>query len=381
MSEALALAGKLGVQDVRLRAYQVDRVGTVLADISTALQYTGQIDHDNSRAVARTVRCSLDPSKLPSSFLNAAPSLFNIKINYEAYYDAAWHTYPRGVFWIDHPQEEYTPGARLWTVQGADLTYVLSISTTTGTYVVPAGSRYLSQVAAIVSNFGLIAGFDPTADDRLTPVDFVWSSDTSWLQICTDLLKGINYYPLQADSTGAIVTRPRLLPALDTPVIAYTSTAEPVMIIEPFKQTRGDISKTMNQLKAIIDDPTRTTAFAQLSNYDPNSYISIASLGYVKSQELRSNGGMKCVYNAALLQDICAMELSLADCASLPAELHTFLDPRREGNELYTVSLAGTYGAVVTNQQYRVASWTFPLGLGGDMTHAIERANLVLLTE
>ncbi len=359
------------------------------ADITTAVQNV-QITLDNDQPVARTAQFQLNARNLPATFDPSFPSKFGIQVWVQLLVQGAWQTFPFGFFYLDLPQQSFSPGGgQIWVVQGSDPTILLANRAPVNPYAVGSGTNYLSAVNSIISQFGLRQNLPSTA--LTTPADSPWAAGTSWLQIANDILNGINYYPLWADAQGILTTRARIDPSTEVPAVVYSTTQEPRMVsADPNAAgfTGGgafvrlvETSVQPNVVTVTIDDPLRTPAAATHTNADPTSIASTVVTGRQSLLELRgsSQPGSRLVYDGSTAGQIAAFLVRDAAGRAQPAALGTIFDPRRTNREWYTLSIDTIEQATL----WRVKGWTVTIDItqpGQVMVHTLHRASAVAVS-
>lgn len=123
-----------------------------------------------------------------------------------------------GVYVLTTPDTKRGETPITYDVFGYDLLYLLQDGPG-DTYVVTAGTTYLTAVQAVVTASGVGAAvyLDGTKQTTAVPVDMVWALDgqgaPSWLEIINDLLAAIGYIGIWADQNGALRSGPYAAPA------------------------------------------------------------------------------------------------------------------------------------------------------------------------
>jgi hypothetical protein len=377
---AAALAGMSGPVVLGVVFEQRDVFYNWFADVTTAIERC-DIALDNDQPVARTATFTVHAPALPPHFQASLLSGMAVSVTVQVLVAGAYTSLPWGLFIWDTPQRAFRAGGQEhWTVQASDLSIALSYRTVLNPYTVGAGTQYLSAVTAILSGFNL--PYRLPADTTPLPVDVTWQPQTSYLQICNDLLQGLGYYGLWADNRGVLTTAPRIDPATGAPAVVYSTIAEPRMIHEgtPLTETL-DTSTYANVCTAAIDDPLRAAVFTSHTNADPTSPISTVSLGKSLLKDLKGNTtpGTKCVVDGGTTGRLAAWELQEANARAQAAEFATLLDPRRTNREYYTLTVDTIEQATL----WRVGKWSCsldPMAPGGLMKHTVGRAQAITLT-
>jgi len=375
-----ALAGAAGPVVLGVVFEQRDLSYNWFADITTAVEKV-DIQLDNDQPVARTATFTINAPALPPAFSASLLSGMAVSITIQVLVQGSYQSLPWGLFIFDTPQRAFRAnGQEHWTVQASDVTIALSYRTVLNPYTVTQGSQYMAAVNGILSGFNLPRSLP--ADTNTLPVDVTWQAQTSYLQICNDLLQGVGYYGLWADNWGVLTTSARIDPATGRPAVVYSTAAEPRMIHEGSPLTKTiDTSSYANVCTAAIDDPLRTAQFTSHTNNDPASPISTVSLGKSLLKELKggTSPGTKCALDGATAGRIAAWELQEGNARAQGAEFATLFDPRRTNREYYTLTVDSVEQATL----WRAGKWSVtldPMAPPGLMKHTVGRAQAITLT-
>jgi hypothetical protein len=114
-----------------------------------------------------------------------------------------------GVYVLTTPQSKRGDDPATYETQGYDLLHLLGPS---NTYVVAAGTTYLTAVRSVVtaSGIGSDVHLDGTRQSTTLPEAMVWSlpEKVSYLRIINDLLAAIGYNEVWADENGDLRSEP-----------------------------------------------------------------------------------------------------------------------------------------------------------------------------
>jgi hypothetical protein len=340
----------------------------------------------NDRTVGRTAFFRLDPSLFPEGF---DPDEDRISIRAKFLRLDLERQYPLGLFRLDVGSEEFhatgepvdastatddvTVPTRFMDADGADLCAHLEEEVLDAAYTVSSGTNYVTAVEILIETVTFVdftgearpMRHEIPATEHVTPQDFTWPPQTSTLQVINDLLAGINYYPLRADGLAVFRSRERILPN-DEPVSqAYTTLAEPRMIVSPFtkRKIRGQF---WNQVLAVVDDPARSATSTARVNSDANSLI-----GTPNEKANLVTKSTPHIVNAAVQKEFADFELAWASAQADRANLKTAFDPRRDGREFYQIAISG----VEDETRWMVHGWALNMKAGSLMNHDIGRAD------
>lgn len=370
-----ALSGRSGPVRLSYRFEQRSTSYAFIADLTAAVE-AAEITLDNNRTVIRTATFTLKPESLPEEFDPAADYVAVIaRLLVPVYrpgtslqppgYDILTNDISMGLFRLDVPRRHYEANGRtVWEVEASDLTGRLITAKTATPYLVASGTNYITAVETIFDLIGFEHDFPAVGD--VTPVAFAWAPGTSYAQIVNDLLFGINFYPAWPDNTGIFTSRERIDPVSETPAVVYSTNAEPRLVTSPFERLE-DRTRFPNQVVVIIDDPRRTAEYALRVNDDPDSPISVYSLGVTNFAPELSGGR---VVDLPTAQEIADFELKNYSAESLVGALRTFPDPRRSPQETYQITIE----SVETASRWKVQGWQLNLTNGTEMEHAMGEA-------
>lgn len=363
---AQTLAGyRTGISS-RFRFERRTKTYDLIDDISEGVVMgSGQIQLDNTRPIARTLSLDLRPSLLPADFDSEIDIIAAFS---EVLVAGTWQRFPLGLFQIDSLRDVRTPNQTVWTITGADLMTLLWEQDTTDTYTVPAGTRYVDAIAAVIAPFGL--RLDLPAIGYTTPVAFTWPVGAKWGDIANALAQGMGAFPLWADAEGYITTRQLVMPIDEIPDTVYSTANEPLMLRPSLIRSR-DRSRYPNRTVIKVSDPLRTAQAIAYTNDDDDSPIAISKRG-TSSQEISGDR----MANTTVMDLVGHYSLCDSSCRAQQAQLITHPDPRRTSRETYTLTVEDIEG----ESKWRVISWRLPLANGATMQHSVGRATEIDMT-
>lgn len=358
----------------------------LIEDITLAVT-SASVEMVNDRAIARRATFEIDGTRLA-----AAAPLFDLekdRISIHARFTATGETltFPLGLFALDVTDEIHEAtgdpdGADVhvtYPAEGADVVSHLEESTMDASYTVEAGTGYIAAVQALIEGL-LFPDFNgrllplkfelPELDD-VTPIRFTWPPRSTRLGIMNDLLAGVNCYPIWADERATLRTRVRSLLSRQPIAYRYTTTAEPRMIVSPFRRRRRT-AMAANRILAVQDDPARASITTARENSDPDSSISTANQPAFQDT-LRTPR----IVDADTQLELVDYELAYRHAAANRAALVTLFDPRRTNRELYGLQLAG----VEDDTRWLVFGWRLRMEVGALMSHDVGRADTLDLVD
>lgn len=345
-----------------------------VADLTTAVR-RASIQCVNARQVVRTAIFDINQLALPDSF---DPDTSLIAVNGTLRTVRGNQLFTLGLFRLDMSEEEFEPGSVLWpSVPGSDLSSVLQ-SKFDEPYQVEAGDLVMEAVREIIeteSVNGITLKHNLAVEESTFPVQRVFDTKLTKLDIINDMLKSIHWYPLWPDEKGVFTSRLIVDPIDEEISIVYGTITEPRMVGMPF--TRRRIKGLPNSVKVIIDDPRRTPEYAHVRNDDALSPVST-----VNSMEhpIEINGAL--VTDVALAQDIARFTVLEATTRSFQGDLITDFDPRRKPHETYQLQLYDALRDVTIEDstRYRALAWSVELREGAPMRHQVAKVQDPTLT-
>lgn len=350
--------------------------GAYIDDVTPAfMRNEGEISASNDRDVFRSGTFVVRPGARDrhGNPIVIDPKRDVIAVRFRLLVDGEWwEVLPLGLFVLVGPRTEHMRTGKRQEVTGWDVGFLLANASTPTTYRVASGTNYVTAAQAVVAaaNADLRTAFQPTT--LTTPTDMSWPPGTPYLRILTGegkgLLDGINYYQPWADRAGVLRSGPRQDLATRTPDVLYDGAT--LVRADPITEEGADIHYT--EVIAVVDDPERAPITAFVSNDDPMSPVSTVSTGRRFTRVIRVERAV----SQGALEAIASEYLRSESYEFVRAEMTTVLDPRRDGHEVYGVTVDGVFGG----ESYRAQSWTFELRNGGRMVHQLRRTAPVTVT-
>lgn len=191
---------------------------------------------------------------------------------------------PYSVYLVSAAKEDWDDTGRIWTLELLDRCTVLDQDKTDSSYAVPAGTKVLSAVAAVIASAGEHIDVDASVTTALSS-DMVWDAGTSKLQIVNDILAAANYNSLWVDGAGLFQATPYVLPANRD--LAYELLALPRELVDGDQSIYDrqwtcdrDAFDVPNKVVAVQNGTTGAPALVgEYTNTDPASPFSYPSRG------------------------------------------------------------------------------------------------------
>lgn len=256
----------------------LDTNNALVSDISDNL-VSGEIDRLNSNLIHGTCKLRIEGAlswgrDRVRPYLTVGNGVISARFNL-------------GVFVLTTPDSARGEDPVIYDVTGFDLLYLLQ-SSLSDTYVVPAGTTYLSAIQDIITASGITGTvhLDGTLQSATLPETMVWALDQTssitWLEIINTLLASINYIKLWVDENGIFQSSPYIAP-LDR-AIEWTFDTSDVSqnIVAPSRKLSSDVWGAHNWWrfvrKGMTEQPVEGAGIYTVSN--PSSGVtSIATIG------------------------------------------------------------------------------------------------------
>jgi hypothetical protein len=215
----------------------LDTSNVLVEDISDDL-VSGQIDRNNSQLIhgtcklriARELAWGADRVRPYMTLSNGTISArFNL-----------------GVFVMTSPETVLGEDPVIYDVTGFDTLYLLQDSMA-DTYVVEAGTTYLSAIQDLVTASGITAtvNLDGTLQTATLPETMVWALDpttsTTWISVINALLASINYIKLWADENGIFHSSPYIAPVDRALEWTFDTEDDSTNIVGPNRKLTSDV--------------------------------------------------------------------------------------------------------------------------------------------
>lgn len=364
-----SLAGGNGIQPIGFHFQRRTKANVLISDDinGAVVEGVGEVICNGDNAAVRTCQVELDISLLPAGIDFAVDHL---AVFMDALVSGSLVSTQVGLFRLDFSDREYSPARSRITAKGMDVAYYLLNAKASAPVTVASGANIMAAIASEITSEGLSAAGLPAIAAAM-PVSRTWAPKTSRWERIQDLCRALNYYTAWARADGSFASQERLDPSVEPSDVTYTTLQAPRLVVSPYS-THEEGAGAVNRFAALIDEPTRTPAYALRQNNDPTSPVSIAASGNTVSQDY-SSGILLDVTTAAAYA---AFELQDAASRARRAVLRTALDPRRDVHETYTLNI----GAIESEARYRQLSWTLPLSIKGRMTHQLASAAAVAIT-
>lgn len=338
----------------------LDANDAVVSDISDDL-VDGEVEHHNVADVHGTCRVSI------SRALTWATDRVRPYLTLTDEVSGVSARFNLGVYLLTTPERAVGEDPATFDVQGFDkLTLLQPIIG--DTYVVAAGTSYLTAVAAAISAAG--AGsrvtLDGTASAKTLPDAMVWaladSDQATWLTVVNDLLAAIGYGKLWVDQDGYFRAEPYISPVTRAVEWAFSADDERTSIVGEDRVQKVDTFQTVNSWrfvrKGLTSAPSEGAGFYTVTDATAIAANGGRAVWRVEFLDAADQTSLKAQGDALVQQDrqsVTSLEISTGP---LPIAGHL---------DVVTYTDSALNGLV----KAQAASWSLPLN-GDDMTWTLE---------
>lgn len=272
-------------------------------------------------------------------------------------------TYPLGVFLPATVQWKETETTKTVSIEAYDQCWVLSDTKTEGVLHFSEGTNYIEAVKLLLTQAGIaLVSSKPTlatlAEDRED-----WELGTSYLDIINQLLSEINYNPLWFNSSGVAILEPASVPTAEN--IEHTvDSSEPDCLMLPSITNEVDVFNAPNVFVCVCSNPDKDDVMiAKAENTNPQSELSVSRRG-------RRIVHVEKVDNIADQTELQAYAERLRNESMITGEvfrIQTALQPGHGVNDVVAFHHDDVTAICVET------SWNMSFGVGGTMTHTLEK--------
>lgn len=341
------------------RIYKADRYN-VLGEEITEYVHNGMVEYNPDRSIKMTFQAEIDSEGLISPFTDfLAPFL---KIVHD---DGHTTENQMGLYAVVPPKQTINQQSRHLTIDGRDLTWMLSVDVFENGYSVAAGTNVVTAVETILTSAGFTR-FAIAQSSRSLVNAVSWKAGTSKLSVINDLLTGAGYYSLYCLKDGRFSSMPYRPD--NNPTVQVTYDTDVHNYIQVVKNITLDTTpdRIANKIVVIKDNANEDPIVVTKINNSPVSPTSTINLGMTIAK----------VYTDSQIIDQEAAEVraqQLLDVASQQYHkltLATFPDVEREPtNEVYQLNIRDSSGEIAVSGIWRCRGWKIGFTPNQMMTH------------
>ena len=264
------------------------------------------------------------------------------------------------------PSEETTWGGTLYTLEGRDALWLLSLRNPNLGYSIPKTKRRDVAIREILAGQGFTnVAIPPMAQPFPDVYKPTKENGYSYNEIMNDIADDVAHYNLWATVTGVITTMP--YQDYRTSAVARTWKNGDA-VFEPF--TTESISTTLaNHIVVRKDDPQNPIEWEDF-NDDPDSPIAISKVGRITREIVNTD-----IADLAAAKAVVAQYKQEWASFQKNAILQTFLDPGRDLHEIYQLDFRDEDGVPLKSMtgRYWVKGWQMTIGRDVRMLHDLYR--------
>lgn len=226
-----------------------------------------------------------------------------------------------------------------------------------------AGTGYLEAVVSILSSSGVTQINETPSSKTLTEDREDWDIGTSWLDIANQLLDEINYEHVWFDQDGSCVLEPKTAPTGEH-IDRILDEAEIEDMIAPGSQISSDIYEKPNVFICICSNADKAAPMTAVAeNTNPQSPLSIPRRGRRIATVIQVDN----IAGQAELQVFADRQVTDSLMTGETIQIQTALLPGFGVGDIVALRHGDVYSVC------REKRWTMQLGVGGKMTHILER--------
>lgn len=231
-----------------------------------------------------------------------------------------------------------------------------------------AGTNYLEAVGSALAASGIGSISEVPTDAVLAEDREDWEAGTSWLDVVNQLLSEINYKSVWFNADGTCMLEPISTPTAEN--INHTIDENEVeSLLTPGYQKVTDFYETPNVFICVCSNPDKAEALvATAENTNPQSPLSIPRRGRRICQVLYVDN----IPSLAELQVYADRQVTESMLTGETFQIQTALLPGYGVGDVTALR----YGEILS--VCREKAWNMQLGVGGKMTHTLERVILNL---
>lgn len=321
----------------------------------------GSVSYDPDRALKWALSLDVNDVTVVTPYVEFLAPFLTV-----VYDDGVEVTSQLGLYAVMPPTQEISQQQRSVTLDGRDLTWLLSVDVFDQGYTVAAGTNVISAVTTILSG----AGFTRRA---FTPSSAVTSGAVSWkpgatkLTVINDLLTSIGYYTLTMRKDGVLSSQPYTSIVNPTVNVTYDTTdaTARVKVVRTIKLDSTP-DRIANKVVVVKDNASQPPLVVTKVNSNPLSPTSTVALGITITKVVQNSQ----VVDAAAATVLATRTLETASMAYNRLTLITTPDVDRDINEVYQLHVVDAQGQVVADGVWHCRGWSIGFTPSdGMMTH------------
>ena len=170
-----------------------DRVQGILDGTSN-----GTVEQNKDRAVN---------GSLDFTLLNTGIEIPWLRARFRPWCSVNGYRFPMGIYLTSDPETQVTATHESWRITAHDKLGILDQDATPGIYSLPEGTDVIDTVVGIIEAAGETS-LSVTPSSKTLTRSMTWKAGETWLVIVSDLLRAVDYAPLQVAGGGNFLVRP-----------------------------------------------------------------------------------------------------------------------------------------------------------------------------
>lgn len=267
--------------------------------------------------------------------------------------------YSLGDFMIISAPKIMTGKSRMYRIQGYDRTMILKQTAFEDRVFYSAGTSYLNIVKQLLNSCGF-ANIISDDNSAVLLTDREYEQGTTYLEVINELLEEINFNRVHMEADNFIYLNRNY--QKKNPDFIYSDKRN-YKIIEPLTLTT-DIYNLPNVLIGIMSNPdTREPISYRRENNSMSSKISTINRGYKVVKVYRLNN----IPSEDEMKEYIDRKFIEATQATETLEVDTAIEPSHKYESMIQIETDLLNGLFIEK------SWTIKFGVGGSMSHILER--------
>ena len=279
-----------------------------------------------------------------------------------------------GVFLLTTPARELSEDGITYSIEGYSKEVILIDSAFIDRYTISSGTNYITAIATILSDAGIITSTNLTASSKTLPVTLDFELGTTRLDAINQLLAAINYDDLYFDENGMATAQPHKLLVNKSVDFTYYIKPNSVLYNEQsialtHRSYIDDYWKVPNQIVLYSGSTDGTNFRSVATNYSLSSKASVPNRGgriIVYKEQIDAADQTTQDTSAQRRLEELSQVCTESEFPTLVNPLHGHLDLIQIVDE--TMNVSG---------KFLETGWTMQLQAGGEMIHTLSACEMV----
>ncbi len=271
-----------------------------------------------------------------------------------------------GLFAFEPPSVRHHRSISTGAIQGADLTWLLSLDGFGTTYTVVSGTNYVTAALAILTGAGFTRVAIPSTTKTI-PTAMTFGSEKTKLQIVNDLLEGCGYYHLWVDRTGRLMSGPYIDWDVMEPAL-YVGAGG--VSVTDYVEDEPVMDRLTNKVTVVRENTALPPLDWTETNNNPASPVSTVRLGVT----IRKRHADQHIADLATAQETARHMLQLGASYYRRVRFSTGPDPSRNPREVYQLDVRRDDGTPLVVGRFLCSGWALGFRPGSaKMSHNVAK--------